>query len=283
MHIASTVGWELSGPPRARDDTQAADGYTFVQGTATVIPESYENPPIVEAVVEIRVAPSTPWTENLHRQVVERLRPLYGGPPTRQNQLVFQANSNAQGSEVTAASEVIFHKEMLPTADGRAVVGVGNSLISVHVLAPYPGWKSFLPRVQEAVAAYWGVMKPHGASLVSVRYIDKILIPREENVDLHKYFTSIPGRPESMPGMLEAFHFVTQSRDAEPNCVALLTVASQPPTSQHFPILYDLALTRQFAVPVAIEEVQAHADFLHGRQRGIFEESITDSTRELFS
>lgn len=44
---------------------------------------------------------------------------------------------------------------MLPTADGRAIVGLGENRLSVHVLAPYPGWVSLLARVQGALELGW--------------------------------------------------------------------------------------------------------------------------------
>ncbi len=243
-------------------------------------PKSYNNPPIVEAVVEVHLAPSAPWSEDVLKDVVEHLRPLYPGASRRQNRFNFQANFQ---EPVSTSSKVIFVKEVLPTADGKALVGVGENLLSIHVVAPYPGWESFISRAKDAIAIYREVTQPVGLSQVAVRYVDQILIPRSENLDLAQYLPAIPPRAASMPALLDAFHVVTQTRDVADNFSATLTIASQLSTDGHLPVLYDLALARQFAAPVAVSEFEENATFLHARQRVIFEDSITEMTRRLFS
>jgi uncharacterized protein (TIGR04255 family) len=171
---------------------------------------------------------------------------------------------------------------LLATADGKAIVGVGEHLLSVHVLAPYPGWASFLPRVHEALSVYRELARPEGLALVGVRYIDQIVLPDGADTNLVEYFPCLPPRPESMPLLLDGFHVVTQARDPKDNFTAVLTMASVPSTDHRFAVLYDLNVVRAFERPAPLDEFQQHADFLHARQRRIFEDSITESTRRLF-
>jgi uncharacterized protein (TIGR04255 family) len=252
-----------------------------VQGTETVvIPSVYNKPPIVEAVVELRFAPGSAWTEALLSSLVEQLRRAYPGAPQRRNQ--FQLQAHVQGDAVATASRLSFHQVMLPTADGKAIVGVGENLLSVHVLAPYPGWGSFLPRVREALAIYRELARPEGLLLVGVRYIDQIIVPDGADTNLVEYFPCLPPRPESMPGALDGFHVLTQAHEPKDNFTAVLTMASVPSQDARLAVLYDLNVVRTFERPAALDELQQHADFLHARQRRIFEDSITPSTRRLF-
>jgi uncharacterized protein (TIGR04255 family) len=246
-----------------------------------VIPRTYNNPPIVEAVVELRFAPGAPWTEALLGALVEEFRKGYRGAPQRRNQ--FQLQAQVHGEAVATASRLSFHQMMLPTADGKAIVGVGEHLLSVHVLAPYPGWASFLPRVRDALSVYRELARPEGLVLIGVRYIDQIVLPAGGDTNLVEYFPCLPPRPESMPSPLDGFHVVTQAHDAKENFTAVLTMASVPSTDRQLAVLYDLNVVRVFEKPTALDELPQHADFLHARQRRIFEDSITDSTRRLFA
>lgn len=246
-----------------------------------MIPSTYNNPPIVEAVVELRFAPSAPWTEHLLASLVEQFRKGYTGTPHRRNQ--FQLQAHVQGEAVATASRLSFLQMMLPTADGKAIVGVGEHMLSVHVLAPYPGWASFLPRVREALSIYRDLARPDGLAQVGLRYIDRIVLPDGEGTNLVEYFPCLPPRPESMPSVLDGFHVVTQARDPTDNFTAVLTMASVPEADHRLVVLYDLNLVRTFEKPAALDELDLHANFLHARQRRIFEESITESTRRLFA
>lgn len=210
--------------------------------------------------------------------IVEQLRNAYAGPPQRRNQLQLQAH--VQGDAIATASRMSLHQLMLPSTDGKAIVGVGENLLSVHVLAPYPGWAAFLPRVRETMAIYRELARPEGLLLVGVRYIDQIVVPADAN--LVEYFPCLPSRPESMPGLIDGFHVLTQARDAKDNFTAVLTMASVPSRDGRLAVLYDLNVVRVFERPVALDDLQQHADFLHARQRRIFEDSITESTRRLF-
>jgi uncharacterized protein (TIGR04255 family) len=145
-----------------------------------------------------------------------------------------------------------------------------------------PGWQLFLPRVREALSVYQELARPDGLLLVGVRYIDQIFLPGDAETNLLEYFPCLPPRPESMPGSLDAFHFVTQARDANDNYTAVLTMASVPSQDHRFGVLYDLNVVRAFQKPVPLDDLEQHADFLHARQRRIFEDSITESTRRLF-
>jgi len=256
-------------------------GYIPRKGMTSVIPSAYNKPPIVEAVVELRFAPGLVWTEALLTAVVEQLRKGYPGTARRQNQ--FELQGHVQGDAVATASRLSLHQVMLPSGDGKAIVGVGENLLSVHVLAPYPGWASFLPRVREALAIYRELARPEGLLLVGVRYIDQIVLPDGAGTNLVEYFPCLPPRPESMPGVLDGFHVVTQARDPKDDFMAVLTMASVPSVDQRFAVLYDLNVVRAFQSPVTLDELERHADFLHSRQRRIFEDSITESTRRLFA
>jgi len=92
----------------------------------------------------------------------------------------------------------------------------------------------------------------------------------------------IPGGRNSCP--VSQRLTVTQTRDPELSYAAVLTMASLPitPPDRRLIVLYDLYVLRSFERPELPSAAAGHIDFLHARQKKIFEDSITDATRSLF-
>ena len=238
----------------------------------------YPNPPIVEAVVELRFEGGVPWTPEVRAAVKARL-PAYSGAPRASQQIELHA-ALAEGS-VTTGARTTLQAVLYPSANGSSLVGLGTGHVSVHALAPYPSWETFLERIEAAVAAYTEVVTPTSISQVAVRYIDRVKLPGGVE-SLADYFVGIPARPETMPAKLAAFHVVLQAVD-EDGTLALLTLSTAVPDADQRPIiLYDLNLVRGLPAATPIAGWRGQVEDLHARQRDIFEDSITDKTRELF-
>jgi len=157
-------------------------------------------------------------------------------------------------------------------------------VLSSHVLAPYPGWENFIEQTRDAVAALPADVKEAGATSISVRYIDRIVMPTAEEV-LGEYITVLPPRPESMPELLSGYHVATTAVDKQNGTLAQLIVALAPPEADHRQVvIYDLLLQRSGTPLCKLvgDEWAAILEELHQRQREIFEQSITDRARELF-
>lgn len=245
---------------------------------------SFKNPPIIEAVAALRFHGSESWTPEDHRLLERALRPLYAGE-ARQEQEV-QVHANFKDGDATAAAKTAAGRLLMPSADNSALVGLGQRLLSVHALKPYPGWAAFEDRIKDAVSVVLENVNVDGLLEVAVRYIDRIGLPAEEITDLSSYFVSIPARPQSMPRTMTAFQCITEAFDADTGTLAALTTAAIPPREDEgFALLYDLNLVRRYppdgALPAAdyLDVVNA----LHHRQYEIFMESVTDKTRELFA
>ena len=102
-------------------------------------------------------------------------------------------------------------KVLLSTEDGKRLVGVAPDTLSVHMLRPYQspvagelGWEEFRSRIGEALQAYWIVANPDGVSRISVRYINKIEIPRE-TVELGDYLLCAPPDIDGLPETISGF------------------------------------------------------------------------------
>ncbi len=247
-----------------------------------MIPNTYARDPIVEAAVELQFLPGRAWSGDVAQALAAAFRAEY--PAKQQPRLQINVEIGTQGE--VATQRLHQHRLFFPSEDGKALVGVGENFLSVHVLAPYPGWDRFRPRVARALETFRPIARPGPLALVGIRYIDQIGIPNEPEQGITSYFPCMSARPESMPNMLDGFHNVMQASDAEQNYRAVLRLASLPtPTPDgRLQVLYDLNLVRPLnpAASTSTEAVLEHFDFLHARQRKIFEDSISERTRSLF-
>ena len=243
---------------------------------------SYPRPPITEAVIDFRF-PASVTGEQLLEAVKGALGGQYSGRPRPQELLEFQATLSPGGVSTAARKEL--HLTFLTSDDGLRLVGCGNGMLSVHVLAPYPGWEAFLEQATAAVRAAAPVVAPWGFQQIAVRYIDRMFLPIGEGISFNECLLAFPNRPAAMPENLAAFQYVTQTVDPIDGTSASIILASAPSENGRPVVLYDLTLWRTGAPLTGVSEADwiPVVEELHDRQRDIFEGSITDALRETFA
>jgi len=240
----------------------------------------YPRPPIIEAVVEFRL--STPCeAKRLLESVKGRLGTKYAGPEQQKDLIEVQASF--QDGSISTTSSKKPHITFVRSIDNLRFVGCGDSIVSVHVLAPYPGWENFIEQAREAVKAIPTEVRAGGFQTLSVRYIDLIAFSATRLPNLSSYFSTVPQPTSSTPQNLAGFHWSTQWFDEQTRTTAALTMASAG-TPEAPALFYDLNVIRTCPEEDSIHEAdwEEIVEELHVRQRDIFEESITDNTRELF-
>ena len=243
----------------------------------------YSKPPIAEAVIQFRLA-ATVLGCDLEERLTSVLGMTYSGEKQQQN--LFQMVAAAIGDSVSTSARTSPHIVLLRSQDGLRLLGCGNSVLSVHVLCPYPGWSNFLAQAVEAIGALREDWKGQGLKALSIRYIDRIALPAVKGIRLSDYLKVGPPKLDSMPQQVAGFHIMSQMHDPTEGIMALLTVSSAPQDQSGSPVvLYDLSMHKtvdhdwslcEGAWIPALEE-------MHQRQKDIFEESITDTARELFN
>jgi len=221
----------------------------------------YANPPIAEVALEVRFACA--WKDDLSVLVQERFSALYTGAQRTVPRL-------GESAPTTAT--------LLTSEDGTRFVGLAPSILTIHALGRYPGWEAFALQANEAIDLYIATTSPEGITRITVRYIDRISLPGE-GADIREYFTCVPGNPLSLPQTTDGFHLVLKGV-APDGLMSLLTVAYDAADDNE--VIYDINLTRKFTPKADLGSWRQMADQLHDQQRQIFEDSITEKTRELF-
>ena len=246
----------------------------------------YRTPPIEEALCEFRFAPGDEWDLTMPGKLHTKLDNAYPGKPTQQ--ILARVDVQlAKGKPFSVqyqhdANKVQFHSE-----DGTRLVGVGEDNLSVHMLRPYQspergeqvGWEEFRCRISTALGAYWTVAAPVGVRRVSVRYVNKIMMPKDAEVRdyLLCALPNVGGLPRSVLGLASRVEY----RYEDSAHLVLSQGTALDPSGQPA-VLLDLDVIWESESALDIDQALEMAQSLRDREREAFEAVITDKAREIF-
>ena len=242
----------------------------------------YPRPPIAEAIIVFRFSADVTSPELL-AVVQGALGDQYSGQRRSQDLQALRDGAGPAGGVTTQKKALGL--TFLTSEDGLRIVGCGDGILSVHVLAPYPGWAALLEQATAVIRAATPLLEESGFHQIAVRYIDRIALPVDEGLFFKDCLTVFPNKPAAMPESLLGFQYATHSVDPQDGTTASMILASAPAGDDGRPVaIFDLTVWRQGCPLAGLDEAQWHeiVDVLHQRQREIFEASITDKLRETF-
>jgi uncharacterized protein (TIGR04255 family) len=238
------------------------------------MPKKYEKPPIIEAVCEFRFSGKSKWDLTIPGLIYDSVKDEY--PQKEQlRELVVEADAKPPRGQFV--DKVRFKNE-----DGKQFIQVAPLQISVHRLAPYLDWESFLPTIKKAFEAYRKVGEPSALSRIGVRYINAFDIP-EELVELPDYFEFFP----HLPAKMETFNYdsfisgvrfeMSEGRDM---LKAELSSGS-PSNPKASRVLLDLDYFLNKPESVALDDALTWVGNAHDQIEVTFEACMGDAVRKL--
>ncbi|MDN7024019.1 TIGR04255 family protein [Methanoculleus sp. FWC-SCC1] len=238
----------------------------------------YRNPPVIEAVCEFRFPPDTPWDAAIPERLYERLKEEF---PHREVQKG-QELEITQGNSGVSQKVISVERTILYSENRKILLHIGNHILAINCLQPYPSWKVFQPKIQQTFNAIQEVTGITGIDRIGLMYLDKIEIP-EETGKLKDYFNFHPGIGEHLPQKFVNFIVGCDFpfADMRDICRLQLTRAMQEkPGNSAFILTTDYFLAKRQAI--APDEVFEWLENAHREVREIFEGSVTDKLRSLF-
>jgi uncharacterized protein (TIGR04255 family) len=103
----------------------------------------------VEAVIDFRFSPEVNGTDLLVA-LVRAVGEKYAGEPKKQERLEFHASVQEDSVATTARRSP--HLSFIQSGDELRLLGCGDGMLSMHALAPYPGWDAFIQRFPDCNA-----------------------------------------------------------------------------------------------------------------------------------
>ena len=246
----------------------------------------YRNPPIDEAVCEFHFRPGLDWDLTIPDQLHEVLGSEYPGKQLHQSvevEVEIKPDERSSLRYDQGQSKVLFF-----TGDERRAVGVGRDVLSIHMLRPYQdpeapeecGWDEFRPRIVTALEAYQSIAEPRGVRRISVRYINRIVIP-EPVVKIEEYVRCAPPTVQGLPDHMNSYISRTDY-PWEEGTRLVLAQGSILSGSDEIGFLLDINAYWETQEAVGQAEAMRRADRLRDIEREAFENVITDTARELF-
>ena len=234
----------------------------------------YRTPSIIEALCEVHFRPGTPWDLTVFGRFDERMSRTL--PRREQAEAVSLAlKARADGFEQKLEQQP---RMRFLSSDGGRVAQVGPNLLIANVLAPYPHWPPFRAFILDSLRAYVEAAQPLGIVRLTLRYIDHIRPPAER-------FTLGDWLGESaqfFPTAVRAIRQEAQSQTVwqEEDRAEGVTLALQR-TEAGEPLIVVDTMVAWKEPGLAEAEIGAILDRLHARIIEIFEECISERTREL--
>jgi uncharacterized protein (TIGR04255 family) len=240
----------------------------------------YRRPPITEAVVELRLA--KPIEIDQVDKIRDRLIDNYPVPPQVMQNISFTAGPGDQNR-----TQIDFAGYRLSSADATNVAIVGPQQITASRLAPYTGWEGFTGHARRNWAIWRKVAGWHEVARVGVRYINRIDVPNpdEKAVPIDDYLAFRPVFPEFEGWQgVETFAINGSTAIANSPFKLILNAGSTPsPLVRTVSFLLDIDISQEGNLPRNDDGLWALIDQIRLHKNRIFEASITDLSRELFS
>ena len=238
----------------------------------------YENAPITEALIDIRVELPSDVTlktlEALHGQVKDR----YPGKSKR----VYVQGQFSTGEEIGAAAKQTVMGFLLSSADARQIVQVRLDGFTFSRLRPYGNWSELRGEGRRLWEIYRGGVSPRKIARVAVRYINQINIPIRA-IDYKDYFRTTPEVSPVLPQDLSGFFMQLQFPQADFGGLLILTQTAVPPASPDMnSVILDLDVFKDGVEMLSDDELWALLETLRDRKNEFFEGCLTDKARELF-
>ena len=245
--------------------------------------EHFSQAPIIEAIIDLRVAPVPQINMEQLEQLGDAIASKY---PNRQkyvtNQYSFEPGQESIVNASVQTTGLVFTSE-----NGQKVLNVSLEGFTFKILPPYDRWETFQPEARELWKLYCQVCKPKYVVRTAIRYINRLDLP-DTLQDLKEYLRIVPELPEDLPQPRLSGYFMQlqlPQHDIAPDCMLILNEALVP-TVKPETIAITLDLDLYCAQPDAPwnpddESIWIFLEQLRNRKNTIFNASITTKMQEL--
>ena len=148
----------------------------------------------------------------------------------------------------------------------------------------YTRWEDFRDEAKKIWDVYIDATSPSATQRASLRYVNRLDLPKHPSVDLASYLNVLPKLAEGFAPMLSGFTFeVKMPQPDMPNTVVVLREAAltnADPSSAS--IILDIEVVRGFDIShQADKDLWKALEDMHDRANQTFESAITDRVRAM--
>jgi len=242
--------------------------------------ETFRNPPITEAVIDIRTELGSDVTMSTLESLHEKIKAKYPKKKVRRR-VEGRIEFTPEGPPLTESKE-------LPqgfafwSADDKQVVQYRLDGFTFSRLRPYRDWDAVRSEAKPLWDLFVESAKPIQVTRIALRYINSIDIPAKSFL-FEEYFTAPLKVPDGIPQTIEEFLYRIVISIPEFDSKAIITQTLQRPISPSVTsILFDLDVFRKVQLSANNPEIWEILFNLREIKNDIFFKSLTEKTKELF-
>jgi uncharacterized protein (TIGR04255 family) len=220
------------------------------------------------------------WDDTVPGQFYDQIKEDFPIKRQRENQEAQVVLSTA--GEASAGVKRLPPWMQFVTADESRLIQIGQDVLVVNQLRPYPHFEEWEPRIYSSLDTYRKFANPKGIARLGLRYINRVVIPQTQ-IRMEDYFTVYPQLPKAMGDMHGRFMIRVDLPSQQGNHGVLITFGSAPAENAgeiaHLLDLYDIFKPEN---SLAFDAVDGQIKLAHQNIEAAFEGSITDKLRSLF-
>ena len=240
------------------------------------MPRRYDNPPLIESVIEYRFLPSRPWDLTVPGLLYPRVQEHY--PKIEQDTVLnvaWRPGPDAVRQEIAGGVARI----RFQSADGSAALIVAPDILAISRPSGYPGWDRFREEGLSQLENYRAIGAPVGISRVGLRYVNKIQVGGGLPViELNDYFRAAPNLPEPIPQVFGAFLTLVQVVYPEPQMSLRFSLARGENEADALNYVLDLDISNAPEHAPDLARVGEWLDIAHARLEEAFDAALTEKT-----
>ncbi len=236
----------------------------------------YENAPIAEALIDIRVEPSPGFSAGSLKNVSAGADyPTISPQHVSVGQIQFGPIPSATAS--SQHSGFVFK-----SFDSKQILQAQIGGFTFSRLAPYQRWELFITEAKRLWVAYRSIAKPVSVSRTAARYINRINIPLPLH-DLKDYLRTVPEVSPDLPQRLSGYlmQLAMPLEDIKGKAVITETIIP-PPTPNLVSILLDIDVSVPITLPSDSDLIWEIFEKLREQKNLVFDACLTNKAKELF-
>ena len=248
------------------------------------LPRNLANPPITEALIDIRSPIRTDISAATFANVRSRLSARF---PKVDEQHAFQAQFEVRDAQPrTQSKQLGFHGLHFKTSDGLTIAQFRRDGFTVNRLRPYFGWQTLFETAMELFPLYVEATRIERIGRIAVRYINHLNLPISSGSPLADNLTAVPPTPPGLPATLSAFLSRISLFDAEHTLQANFTQSLESVAGTDYPkVLLDIDAFADITETASLADVQLAEELNNLRElkNRIFFAALTERAVEFFT
>jgi uncharacterized protein (TIGR04255 family) len=245
--------------------------------------ERFARPPIVEAILDIRVTFGTPLGLAQLEAMHDLVRAEY---PTKDN--LFFLEGQLQLSEGSAeptlrSTAAGLRGYVFRSPDRQRALQARRDGFTLNWGSPYLSWEALRDEARPRWNLYREALRPEAITRLGLRYLNRLEIPLPIQ-DFRDFILTAPDIAGGLPQGLSSLFMRIEIPDPQRGLVAIITETMLPlvDDGRRLPLIFDIDVVNESRFAPEDSAVWSAFEGMRDYKNEVFFQSITDRAREMF-